>query len=158
MVWKFDVYDLRRVSKTSFECIVAADTTAKRLQTCLSVHLLLLGILEVDRGIAFRALTNVGLEFEKLKESIEALEKLMPGIGEDGTSGVTVANKMILHEAIQICNSIGMDEIEPHHLLAAILNLKDFELKTFELLDIDMKALTLELERLNNSSGQMDRP
>lgn len=129
----------------------ARDEAARLRHDYIGTEHLLLGLLRLGEGRAIEAITNLGLEINDLKASIEDVVQPSGGTMTMGQLPLTARAKKTLEVSGQEARALKSKDIDTEHILLALL--KDEEgvasqvLSTYE---IDYKETYEELKNINS--------
>ncbi|MEO0202514.1 MAG: ATP-dependent Clp protease ATP-binding subunit [candidate division WOR-3 bacterium] len=121
---------------------------------------LLLGILNINEGIAIAALTNLGIDLEELRTSIE--HSIHRGeISRRNTPSelpLNTSSKRAINNAIEEARRMGQSLVGPEHLLLGLLrDRRSLAAQILESMGIDYDSLRQEIIKLL-SQGKSDEP
>ena len=129
----------------------AREEAARLRHDYIGTEHLLLGLLRLGEGTAVKIITNLGLDLNDLKASIEEVVQPSGGTMTMGTQPFTARAKKTLEVSGQEARALKSKDIDTEHILLALL--KDEEgvaaqvLSTYE---IDYKEAYEELKNIQN--------
>ncbi len=135
-----------RFTDRSITVIIAAQGEARRLrQSVVGTELILLGLLQEDKGPAVTLLAQVGITTDNVRSHVE--QRLADRTGRTPTEiPFTPKAKLILEQAVVLSQELQTDRIDPEHLLLSLTQDEDNEARRIlQILGADLDQLAADL-------------
>jgi len=129
----------------------ARDEAARLRHDYIGTEHLLLGLIRYGEGKAIEIITNIGLDLNELKQSIEEVVQPSGGTMTMGQLPLTARAKKTLEVSGQEARALKSKDIDTEHILMALL--KDEEgvaAQVLSMYDIDYKEAYEELKNINS--------
>jgi len=118
---------------------------------------LLLGLIEEEGGVAGRALRDLGLEPDRVREMVERLSGY--GRGEEKNIELSVGTQQVLNLAILEARNLGHQYIGTEHLLLGLVqSSEDLALEVMKKLGITPEQVRRQTRRVMQESTNLPAP
>jgi ATP-dependent Clp protease ATP-binding subunit ClpA len=136
----------QRITEQAIEAVIYAQHESRRLgHNRMGTELLLVGLIQQDKGIAAKALSSMGIRLEDVRREVEEIV----GTGDDYIAGEISFNpqgKHLVNLSQEESRQLGCDCVDTEHFLLALLRYNDESTrKIFEKLGVDLKELHTQL-------------
>ena len=131
------------------QVIKLAKKEAQRLNhNYLGTEHLLLGLLKLGQGVAVNVLSNLGLDFETVRQEVERLVGYGPEIQVYGDPALTGRVKKVFEFANEEAANLGHNYVGTEHLLLGLLRQADgVAAQVLENLNVDLQEVRKEVLR-----------
>ncbi|MCT4566518.1 MAG: ATP-dependent Clp protease ATP-binding subunit [Maledivibacter sp.] len=135
-----------------------AQEEAKRLKhNYIGTEHILLGLLSEGGGVAAKALTNLGIQIDKLRQNIEA----MVGVGKEESElqGITPRTKRVFELSFEEARKLGHNYVGTEHLLLALIREGEgVAAKAILSMGVDINKVYLEVLKLLGNNVESESP
>ncbi len=129
----------------------ARDEAARLRHDYIGTEHLLLGVIRLGEGKAIDILTNIGIDLNELKQSIEDVVQPSGGTMTMGQLPLTARAKKTLEISGQEARALRANDIDTEHLLLALLRDEEgVAAQVLSMYDIDYKEVYEELKNIQS--------
>jgi len=149
---------MERFTQRARHVLALAHEEAESLhQNKIYTEHLLLGLIEEEGGVAGRALRDLGLEPDRVREMVERLSGY--GRGEEKNIELSVGTQQVLNLAILEARNLGHQYIGTEHLLLGLVqSSEDLALEVMKKLGITPEQVRRQTRRVMQESTNLPAP
>ncbi len=127
----------------------ARDEAARLKHDYIGTEHLLLGLLRLGEGRAVEVLTNIGIDLNELRQSVEDVVQPSGGTMAMGQLPLTARAKKLLEVSAQEARSLRSKDIDTEHLLLAMLRDEEgVAAQVLSMYDLDYQEVQEELQNI----------
>lgn len=129
----------------------ARDEAARLKHDYIGTEHLLLGLLRLGEGGAVEVLTNIGIDLNELRQSVEDVVQPSGGTMAMGQLPLTARAKKLLEVSAQEARSLRSKDIDTEHLLLAMLRDEEgVAAQVLSMYDLDYQEVQEELQNIES--------